>query len=91
MGARTLETIGSCTFEDLTNHRKAVLMMTTFKHTGWISSASVGSKDEVEGVIYDSQKLSGDMKSIKKNYGKDIEFVKSLKDIKDMKKKICNI
>ena len=30
-GARSIEAIGSCTFEDLTNDRKAVLLMSTFK------------------------------------------------------------
>ena len=35
MGERTIETIGSCTFEDLTNNRKCVLLMSTFKKTGY--------------------------------------------------------
>ena len=35
MGERTIETIGSCTFEDLTNNRKCVLMMSTYKKTGY--------------------------------------------------------
>ena len=54
MGERTNETIGTCTFEDLTNHRKAVILMSTFRKTGWITSASIGSKDEIKGIIYDS-------------------------------------
>lgn len=59
MGERTIETYGSCTFEDLTNHRKALLIANTFKKTGWIRSSSTGKKDEVQGVIYDSPHLSG--------------------------------
>ena len=45
MGDRTVETIGSCTFEDLTNNRKAVLLMNTFKNKGWIVKSTSGGKD----------------------------------------------
>lgn len=91
MGERTIETVGSCTFEDLTKHRKAVVLMSTFKAAGWISGSSSGNRTELDGIIYDSQKLSGDAESIKKNYSKDVDFVKKLKDLKDIKKKICTI
>jgi hypothetical protein len=60
MGERTVETHGSCTFEDLTNNRKAVLIMNTFKKSGWIRSSVTGCKDEIIGMLYDSHKLSGD-------------------------------
>ena len=53
MGERTVEAIGSCTFEDLTNNRKAVLICNTFKKTGWIRSTTTGCKDHVQGIIYD--------------------------------------
>ena len=89
MGERSIELIGSCTFEDLTNNRKAVILMNTFK-PGWVSGGT-GIKDEVEGVIYDSKPLSGDKKSIRKNYCKDIEFVKDLDHISDRKKNLCSI
>ena len=45
MGERTIETIGSNIFEDLTNNRKAVLMMSTYKSSGYFKSSSSGSKD----------------------------------------------
>ena len=91
LGDRTVETIGSCTFEDLTNHRKAVLLMSTFKKTGWVRNTSSGCKDEIYGKIYESKKLTGDYKSIKKNYTKDIEFVDDLDKLKDVKKHICDV
>jgi hypothetical protein len=91
MGERTVETIGSCTFEDLTNTRKAVLLMSTYKKTGWITSASTGSKDEIEGIIYDADEISGDLESIKHNYCKDIKFVEDLGHLKDKVHKICNV
>jgi len=53
MGERTVEAIGSCTFEDLTNNRKAVLICNTFKKTGWIRNTTTGHKDHMEGIIYD--------------------------------------
>ena len=91
MGDRSVEPIGSIHFEDLTNNRKAVVIMNTFKKTGWIRSTYSGSKDECQGVIYDSTRLSGDKKSIKKLYSKDVEFVSDLGDLKDVKKHICNV
>ena len=91
MGERTIETIGSCTFEDLTNDRKAVLLMGTFKKTGWVRNTSTGCKDEIYGIIYDSKHLSGDAHSIRKNYCKDIEFVDDLKKLKDVKKQLCEV
>ncbi len=42
--------------------------------TGWIRSTYSGCKDEVEGIIYNSTKLTGDKHSIRKNYSKEIEF-----------------
>ena len=60
MGDRTIEAIGSCVFEDLTNNVKAVLLMNTFKKTGWIRSSTSGSKDCFTGIIYESKNLSGD-------------------------------
>jgi len=91
-GERTIEAIGSCTFEDLTNNRKAVLLMNTFKKTGWIRSTTSGSKDEVLGIIYDSKTpIPNDSEHIKKNYCKDISFVTELDSLKDVKKKICDI
>jgi hypothetical protein len=42
-------------------------------------------------VIYNSKTLSGDRKSINKNYAKDCDMVSDLKHIKDLKKQICTI
>ena len=92
MGERTIEVIGSCTFEDLTNHRKAVICINSFKKVGWIGSATTGCKDSINGIIFDCSKpLSGDKESIKKNHSKDMEFVTDLSSLKDVKKQICQI
>ena len=91
MGERSIEAIGSCTFEDLTNHRKGVLILGTYKTTGLLRQSASGCKDRFEGVIYDSKKLSGNAQSIKENYSKDIVFVTDIKNPKDMKKAICKV
>lgn len=91
MGERTIETIGSCTFEDLTNNRKSVLLCSTFKKTGWITSSYSGSKDEITGIIYESSPLSGDTKSLKENYCKEIKFVDDLKNLTDVQEEICQV
>jgi hypothetical protein len=92
MGDRSVETYGSCVYEDLTNHRKAVIIINTFKKTGWIKSSTTGCKDQFTGIIYECSKpLKGDKDSIKKNYEKDMDFVTDLKNLKDVKKQICEI
>ena len=92
MGERTIECIGSCTFEDLTNNRKAVILMSTYKKSGWIKSSSSGCKDSMSGIIFDcAKKLTGDAESVKKNYGRDFEMLTEMKQIKDVKKKLCEI
>ena len=40
--------------------RKAVLLMNTFKNKGWIVKSTSGGKDQMDGIIYDSNPLSGD-------------------------------
>jgi len=57
MGERTIETVGSTMFEDTTNNRKAVLLMSSYKKTGWIRSTYSGLKDEISGIIYDSDEI----------------------------------
>ena len=52
MGERTIEGIGNIVFEDLTNNVKAVLVINTFKKSGWWKSTVSGKKDEFCGIIY---------------------------------------
>lgn len=92
MGERTVETYGSCVFEDLTNNRKAVIITNTYKKTGWIRSTTTGNKDQLEGIIYHTRnKLTGDKKSIQKNYARDMDMISDLKNLKDNKETICGI
>lgn len=74
-GDRTVEAIGSCTYEDLTHNRKAVIVMNTYISSGLFSSRK-GSKDILVGIIYDTKHpLTGDMKSIKELYSSECVFV----------------
>mgnify|MGYP000985347510 CR=1 FL=1 len=45
MGERSIEAIGCQNFEDITNNRKAVVCVSTYKKTGWIRNTSEGIKD----------------------------------------------
>lgn len=75
MGERTIEANGCSIYQDVTNNRKAVLTMSSFKKTGWIRNTTEGLKDEIKGIIYNpkKKKMLNEEDSIKKFYGKDME------------------
>lgn len=52
MGDRTIEADGSVTFEDLTNNRKAVILFSTYKKSGFWKKTESGKKDHFTGLIY---------------------------------------
>lgn len=52
MGDRTIETCGSIVFEDLQNQLRAVVVLGTFKSTGFFSKSTSGSKTDFSGMIY---------------------------------------
>jgi Oxysterol-binding protein len=91
MGERTVEADGSCFFEDLTNHRKAVIIFSTYKSSGFWKKTESGSKDEFQGMIYKCQPILNPAASAKTLYSKSAHDVKDLKDLKDVVKPICNI
>lgn len=45
MGDRTIDTTGHILFEDLTNNRKAVIIFSTYKKTGFWRKTESGRKD----------------------------------------------
>ena len=92
-GERTVDVIGSITFEDFTNNRKAVIIINTQKKKSYFSSKTTGSKDCFTGIIYDCKKtLTGDKESVKKNYCKDMKTIDSVDSLKkDVKKQIFEI
>jgi len=47
MGERTVETTGNVVFEDLTNSVKAVIILGTYKKSGYFRVTETGSKDEI--------------------------------------------
>lgn len=85
MGERTIETVGSTTFEDVTYNRKAVILMSSYKKTGWIRSTYTGKKDEINGIIYETYDIKADIETVRKNYGKEIQMVEDLSKLKDVK------
>ena len=91
MGERTIEPNGCNYYEDITNNRKAFLTMSSFKKTGWFSNATEGLKDEINGIIYVPKKKHKSYEdSVKKLYGKEMEQIYSLEDIKDVRTEICS-
>jgi hypothetical protein len=52
MGERTIEAHGSIFFEDVTNNRKAVIIFSTLKKSGFWKKTSTGRIDDYTGIIY---------------------------------------
>jgi hypothetical protein len=52
MGERIIEACGSIVFQDLKNHLKAVVVLSTFKESGFWSKTQTGSRSAIEGQIY---------------------------------------
>ena len=52
MGERSVEADGSTFFEDITNNRKAVIIFSTYKKSGFFKKKESGCKDEFNGIIY---------------------------------------
>lgn len=71
MGKRTVELFGSNTYEDYTNHRKAVICMQTLNSKGLLRRKTTGSAAEFNGLIYDSKPLFDSPAIIKKLYSKE--------------------
>lgn len=84
MGERTIEACGHIVFEDLTNNRKAVIVFSTYKKTGFWRKTESGRKDEFMGVIYNCEPIINPKASAKALYGKSATDITDLKQIKDM-------
>jgi hypothetical protein len=91
MGDRTIEATGHIVFEDLTNNRKAVIIFSTYKKTGFWRKTESGRKDEFNGLIYQCEPIINPTATSKLLYGKNSTDISELKQIKDMVKPICEI
>jgi hypothetical protein len=91
MGERTIEATGHIVFEDLTNNRKAVIVFSTYKKTGFWRKTESGRKDEFNGIIYQCEPIINPSATSKILYGKNSTEITDLKQIKDMVKPICEI
>lgn len=49
MGERTIESTNSISYEDVTNNRKASIVLNTYKKSGFIKVVETGKKDEFIG------------------------------------------
>lgn len=77
----------------MTNNVKCVININTYKKGGYFGGDGSGFKDEYEGIIFNTKnKLNGNMDTIKKNYGKDMDIIESLGPVKkDIKNEICRL
>jgi hypothetical protein len=91
MGDRTIEAAGNIFFEDLTNNVKAVVILSTYKKTGFFKKSESGRRDEFTGVIYHCKPIDDPEKSAKKLYGKHAIEISDISKIKDMVKPIGDI
>lgn len=91
MGERTIEASGHIIFEDLTNNRKAVIIFSTYKKTGFWRKTESGRKDDFTGVLYKCEPIVDPVAAGKILYGKNATEITDLKQIKDMTQKICDI
>mmetsp|Transcript_1382 Transcript_1382/g.886 ORF Transcript_1382/g.886 Transcript_1382/m.886 type:complete len:103 (-) Transcript_1382:378-686(-) len=51
-GERNVEADGNAFFEDLSNNRKACIIFSTYKKSGFFRKKESGCKDEYNGLIY---------------------------------------
>ena len=77
----------------MTNNIKCSININTYKKAGYFGGDPSGYKDEYEGIIYHTKnQLSGNMYTIKKNYGKDMDIIESLGPVKkEIKKEIARV
>lgn len=84
MGDRTIEAAGNVFFEDLTNNYKAVIVLSTYKKSGFFKKSESGRRDEYTGIIYQCKPIDDPVKSAKKLYSKHAIEITDLNKIKDM-------
>jgi len=65
--------------------------MNTFKKTGWFKTTVEGSRDGIEGIIYEATHLDSSKAGIKKHFCKEIEFITDLNNLTDVKKPLAKI
>jgi len=73
--------------EDITNKLRAVMVMSTYKSTGFFSSSHTGNKSDMTGIIY---KVKG--KSLTPTqFGKKQKLPEDVSKIKDIEKKVSDM
>jgi hypothetical protein len=90
MGERTIEAEGNVVFEDVTNNRKAVIIFSTYKKSGFFTTVETGQKDEYQGMIYESTPIQREDHT-SSLFAKNTMAVTELSQLKDVVKPICDI
>lgn len=87
MGERTIDCTGSILFEDLRNQLRAVVVLGTFKSSGFFSKTQSGSRSDYTGTIYKIKPAGLKMT----RFGKDQKLPEDLKKLPDMQKAVCQL
>ena len=82
-GDRTIEPCGNFLFEDLTNNLRAVVIMGTYKTSGFWTVTESGGKDQIEGVIYKTSEPIDEKVNLKRYFKTSPIEVKALSELKD--------
>lgn len=87
MGTRTIDGVGSLMFEDMANQLRGVIILGTFKSSGFFSKTSTGSKTDFTGLIYKVKPAA-----LKPTlFGKTQSLPEDISKLKDVKQKVCEL
>lgn len=70
-GPRTVEPLGNFVFEDLSENLRAVVIVNTFRRSGYWTVTETGKKDEFKGVIYKPTEDIDEQACLKKYFKKN--------------------
>lgn len=70
-GARTVEPLGNFVFEDLSENLRAIVIVNTYRKSGYWTVTETGKKDEFKGVIYKPTEDIDEKACLKKYFKKN--------------------
>jgi hypothetical protein len=90
-GARTVEPLGNFVFEDLSENLRAIVIVNTYRRSGYWTITETGKKDELNGIIYEPKEKIDEQICLKKYFKKNPLEVQELSEIKDIKQELAKI
>jgi len=87
MGTRTIDGVGTLMFEDMANQLRGVIILGTFKSSGFFSKTSTGSRTDFTGIIYKVKPAA--LKPTQ--FGKTQSLPEDISKLKDVQRKVCEL